>query len=53
MPKGNLDVTGRCFIWTANLGSNRLDAFLVKVPGDLLGIRRKGGKRQGSGTPEP
>ena len=53
MPKGNLDVTGRYFIWTANLGSNRLDAFLVKVPGDLLGIRRKGGKRQGSGTPEP
>jgi len=36
MPKGNLDVTGRYFIWTTNLGGNRLDAFLVKVPGDLL-----------------
>ena len=36
VPKGNLDVTGRYFIWTANLGGNRLDAFLVKVPADLL-----------------
>ena len=31
-PKGNLDVTGRYFIWTTNLGENRLDAFLVKIP---------------------
>ena len=36
MPKGNLDVTGRYFIWTSNLGGNRLDAFLVKVPSQLL-----------------
>lgn len=36
LPKGNLDVTGRYFIWTANLGGNRLDAFIVKVPGELL-----------------
>jgi hypothetical protein len=36
MPKGNLDVSGRYFIWTANLGGNRLDAFLVKVPAELL-----------------
>jgi hypothetical protein len=35
-PKGNLDVTGRYFIWTTNLGTNRLDAFIVKVPGQLL-----------------
>ena len=32
LPKGNLDVTGRYFIWTTNMGGNRLDAFLVKVP---------------------
>ena len=38
VPKGNLDVTGRYFIWTANLGGNRLDAFLVKVPAELLGV---------------
>ena len=31
-PKGNLDVTGRYFIWTTNLGGDRLDAFLVKIP---------------------
>jgi hypothetical protein len=31
-PKGNLDVTGRYFIWTTNMGGDRLDAFLVKVP---------------------
>ena len=36
MPKGNLDVTGRYFIWTANAGSGRLDAFLVKVPSERL-----------------
>jgi hypothetical protein len=36
-PKGNLDVTGRYFIWTTNMGGDRLDAFLVKVPAQLLG----------------
>ena len=35
-PKGNLDITGRYFIWTTNLGGNRMDAFLVKVPSQLL-----------------
>lgn len=36
MPKGNIDVTGHYFIWTTNLGGDRLDAFLVKVPSDVL-----------------
>jgi hypothetical protein len=36
MPKGNLDVTGRYFLWTSNVGTTRLDAFLVKVPAELL-----------------
>lgn len=36
LPKGNLDVTGRYFLWTANLGGDRLDAFLVKVPAERL-----------------
>ena len=31
-PRGNLDVTGRYFIWTSNMGGDRLDAFIVKVP---------------------
>jgi hypothetical protein len=29
-----MDVTGRYFIWTANAGGNRLDAFLVKIPAE-------------------
>ncbi len=36
LPKGSLDVTGRYFIWTTNLGGGRLDAFLVKIPVDRL-----------------
>ncbi len=36
LPKGNLDVTGQYFIWTSNMGGSRLDAFLVKVPAQLL-----------------
>jgi hypothetical protein len=35
-PKGNLDITGNYFIWTSNLGGNRLDAFLVEVPYQLI-----------------
>jgi hypothetical protein len=33
-PKGNLDPTGRYFLWTTNLGGNRLDAMIVKVPAE-------------------
>jgi hypothetical protein len=36
LPKGNVDVTGRYFIWTTNLGGSRLDAFIAKVPAQLL-----------------
>jgi hypothetical protein len=32
LPKGNLDITGEYFIWTANAGTGRLDAYLVKIP---------------------
>jgi hypothetical protein len=35
-PKGNLDVSGRYFLWTTNLRGNRLDAFLVKIPAERL-----------------
>ena len=35
-PKGNLDVTGNYFIWTTNIGGGRQDAFIVKVPKQLL-----------------
>lgn len=30
--KGNLDVTGRYFFWTSNMGGGRLDAFVVRIP---------------------
>ncbi len=36
LPKGNLDPTGRYFIWTTNMGGSRQDAFVVKVPSQLL-----------------
>ena len=39
MPKGNLDVTGRYFIWTTNMGGDRLDAFVVKIPAGHLDRR--------------
>jgi hypothetical protein len=32
LPKGNLDITGSYFIWTTNMGGDRLDVFLVKIP---------------------
>ena len=35
-PKGNLDISGQYFIWTTNLSGSRLEAFLVKVPSQLL-----------------
>ena len=35
-PMGNLDVTGQYFVWTTNLGGNRLDAFVVRVPSQKL-----------------
>lgn len=38
-PKGNLDVTGRYFLWTTNLGGDRLDAVLVKVPAERFAGR--------------
>ncbi len=36
LPKGNLDVTGQYFVWTSNIGGDRLDAFVVKVPSAAL-----------------
>jgi hypothetical protein len=37
-PKGNLDPTGEYFIWTSNIGTNRADAFIVRVPQQKLGV---------------
>ncbi|HYV20137.1 MAG TPA: LamG domain-containing protein [Verrucomicrobiae bacterium] len=35
-PKGNIDPTGQYFIWTTNMGGSRQDAFVVRVPSQLL-----------------
>lgn len=35
-PKGNIDPTGQYFFWVSNLGGNRMDAFMVKIPSQLL-----------------
>jgi hypothetical protein len=35
-PKGNLDVTGQYFIWTSNMGGSRQDAFVVRIPSQLI-----------------
>ena len=53
MPKGNLDVTGEYFIWTANAGSGRLDAFIVRVPLERLGGSASAPPSQPSPTPAP
>lgn len=50
-PKGNLDITGQYFIWTTNLGGNRMDAFLVKVPSQLL-VRPVAGDRTPPAAPQ-
>ena len=35
-PKGNLDTTGEYYYWITNMGGNRLEAFLVRVPWQVL-----------------
>jgi hypothetical protein len=37
-PKGNIDPTGEYFLWTSNVGGNRADVFLVRIPSQLLGV---------------
>ncbi|MET0164099.1 MAG: hypothetical protein ABW318_03730 [Vicinamibacterales bacterium] len=50
-PKGNLDPTGEYFIWTTNLGTNRADAFIVRIPQQKLGV--SGGAPAPSPSPTP
>jgi hypothetical protein len=38
IPSGNIDVTGEYFIWTANMGTSRQDAFIVRIPENKLGV---------------
>ena len=48
-PKGNIDPTGQYFFWTSNAGSSRLDAFIVKIPYQVL----TGGSGSGGGSTPP
>jgi hypothetical protein len=52
IPSGNLDVTGEYFIWTANMGTSRQDAFIVRIPQDKLGVA-PGAPAPVSPTPTP
>ena len=38
IPSGNIDLTGEYFIWTANMGTSRQDAFIVRIPQGKLGV---------------
>ena len=38
IPSGNIDVTGEYFIWTANMGTSRQDAVIVRIPQGRLGL---------------
>jgi hypothetical protein len=45
-PKGNIDPTGQYFFWVSNMGSSRMDAFMVKIPSQVL----TGSATSGPGT---
>jgi hypothetical protein len=53
LPKGNLDVTGEYFIWTANAGTGRLDAYLVHIPLHKLGASSSHSVPPSSSGPSP
>ena len=53
-PKGNLDITGQYFLWTSNIGTGRLEAFIVKVPYQVLyGQAPVASSQPTTGTPSP
>ena len=51
LPKGNLDPTGNYMIWTTNMGGNRLDAVIVRIPLGQLPAPIDGQPVPGTGTP--
>jgi hypothetical protein len=53
LPKGNLDITGQYFIWTSNVGTGRLQAFIVKVPYQVLFGQSPVAPSQPTPTPSP
>ena len=47
-PKGNIDPTGHYFFWVSNMGGARMDAFMVKIPYQVL----TGATSGGTGSPD-
>ncbi len=41
-PKGNMDPTGQYFFWVSNMGGSRMDAFMVRIPTQVMGITGSG-----------
>jgi hypothetical protein len=37
-PKGNLDPTGQYYFWVSNMGGARMDAFMVRIPAQVMGV---------------
>ena len=37
-PKGNLDPTGQYYFWVSNMGGSRMEAFMVQVPTQVMGV---------------
>ncbi len=53
-PKGNIDPTGRYFFFESDHGTNRMDAFIVKIPAQLLtGSTSSSGSDDASSTSDP
>jgi hypothetical protein len=52
-PKGNLDPTGEYFLWTTNMGTTRMDAFIVRIPQHRLGVTTGGPAPAPAPTPAP
>ena len=42
-PKGNMDPTGQYFFWVSNMGGTRMEAFMVQVPAQVMGVSGSGG----------
>ena len=52
-PKGNIDPTGEYFLWASNMGGNRADVFIVRIPVQMLGVAPSSTVPAPSPTPDP
>jgi len=52
-PKGNIDPTGEYFLWASNMGGNRADVFIVRIPTPMLGVAPSATTPAPSPTPAP